>query len=172
MDYSPLIRRIPGYPKPGIIFEDLTTLWKDPEAFAGTLRLIADQYKDKGITKVVGLEARGFVLAAPIACMLNAGFVPIRKAGKLPSECISTTYDLEYGKAEIALHTDALTQDDKVLICDDILATGGTLEAALFLIRQLKAEISGVALLQELTYLNGRSRLPGVEIFSLYKVNE
>ncbi|MGL5255100.1 MAG: adenine phosphoribosyltransferase [Brevinema sp.] len=172
MDYSQLIRRIPGYPKPGIVFEDLTTLWKDPNAFAGTLHQLADQYKDRGITKVIGLEARGFVLAAPIACMLNAGFVPIRKAGKLPSECITTSYDLEYGKAEMAIHTDALSADDKVLICDDILATGGTLEAAISLIRQLKAEIVGVALLQELTYLNGRNRFPDIEIFSLYKVNE
>lgn len=172
MDYSNLIRRIPGYPKPGIIFEDLTTLWKNPEAFAATLRLIADHFKDKKITKVVGLEARGFVIAAPIAVMLNAGFVPIRKSGKLPHDVLSATYELEYGTAEIALHADALDKTDRVLVCDDILATGGTLRAGLSLIQKLGAEICGIALLQELTYLRGREKLPNIEIFSLYKVNE
>lgn len=172
MDYRRLIRRIPGYPKPGIIFEDITTLWKDAAGFSETLKSLAAPFKDKKITKVIGLEARGFIIAAPIAVELKAGFVPIRKPGKLPAEVITATYELEYGLGEFCIHKDALSKEDRILICDDVLATGGSVEAAIKLVKLLGAEIVGVALLQELTYLKGREKFPKVEVFSLYQVDQ
>lgn len=170
MDYSILFRQIKDYPKKGIVFEDVTTYWKNAEAFAYSIKTIADYFRNKGITKVVGVEARGFVLAAPIAIELQAGFIPVRKPGKLPAETITRSYDLEYGQNTLELHKDAIQKGDIVLICDDILATGGTLEATEQMILELGGELCGIGLLSELVFLNGREKLITKDIFSLYQV--
>ncbi|MGL4367040.1 MAG: adenine phosphoribosyltransferase [Brevinemataceae bacterium] len=172
MDYQSLFRKIKDYPIEGIVFEDVTTFWKDPEAFSFSINKLADYFKDRGINKVAALEARGFVIGAPIALLLGAGFVPLRKPGKLPAEVISESYSLEYGKNQIEVHKDAFQSGDNVLICDDILATGGTLRASESLITRLGAEIAGIAILSELTFLDGRSRLSTEDIYSLYQVNQ
>ncbi len=170
MDYSSLFRQIKDYPKEGILFEDVTTYWKDADAFAYSISKIVEYFSNKGINKVVGLEARGFVIAAPVAIGLHAGFIPIRKPGKLPAELISRSYALEYGENHLELHKDAISPGDKVLICDDILATGGTLEASEQMILELGGEIVGIGLLSELTFLKGREKLSTKDIFSLYQV--
>lgn len=170
MKYASLFRQIKNYPKEGILFEDVTTYWKNAEAFAFSINTLVQYFKDKGITKVVGVEARGFVLAAPIAIALNTGFIPVRKPGKLPAEIISRSYDLEYGQNVLEMHKDAISEGDKVLICDDILATGGTLEATEQMVLELGGEIVGIAILSELIFLNGRSKLMTKDIFSLYQV--
>ncbi|MGL4676282.1 MAG: adenine phosphoribosyltransferase [Brevinema sp.] len=172
MKYSSLFRQIPDYPKKGILFEDVTTYWKDPDAFSYSIHAFTEHFKDFGINKVVGLEARGFVIAAPIAVSLHAGFVPIRKPGKLPAETISQSYVLEYGENTLELHKDAISLGDKILLCDDVLATGGTLEAAESLIQELGGEVVGIALLMEVVFLNGREKIRTKEIFSLYQVQE
>ncbi|MGL5956878.1 MAG: adenine phosphoribosyltransferase [Brevinema sp.] len=170
MKYSSLFRQIPDYPEKGILFEDVTTYWKDPDAFSYSIHKLAEHFKDYGINKVVGLEARGFVIAAPIAVILHAGFVPVRKPGRLPAEKISRSYTLEYGQNTLEMHKDAISKGDKVLLCDDVLATGGTLEAAESMIGELGGEIVGVALLTELVFLKGREKLHTKEIVSLYHV--
>jgi len=169
MDYSLLFRQIPDYPIKGIIFEDVTTYWKNADAFAYGMNELANYFANRGINKVVGLEARGFVMAAPIALLLHAGFIPVRKSGKLPSDIISQSYELEYGHNTIEIHKDAIEKGDKILICDDILATGGTLKATEQLITQLGGVIEGIALLSELIFLNGRLKLETKDIFSLYQ---
>ena len=136
MDLKKEIREIPNYPKEGINFKDVTTLFKNKEALKYVTKLISDNFRDKGITKVVGLEARGFIFGGAVANELDAGFVPVRKKGKLPCEIVSETYDLEYGTDSVEMHVDALKQDDVVLIHDDLLATGGTAMAALKLAKQ------------------------------------
>ncbi len=170
MKYASLFRQIKDYPKKGILFEDITTYWKDAGAFAYSIDAIADNFQNLGITKVVGLEARGFVIAAPVAYKLRAGFIPIRKPGKLPSETISRAYDLEYGQNILEMHKDAVEEGDTVLICDDILATGGTLEAAEQMILELGGKIAGVGLVSELVFLHGRDKLQTKNIFALYQV--
>jgi adenine phosphoribosyltransferase len=170
MKYVSLFRQIPDYPKEGILFEDITTYWKDPEALAYSIKEIAKNFENKGITKVIGLEARGFVIAAPVAIALNAGFIPIRKPGKLPAEKISRSYDLEYGQSTLEMHKDAIEAGDKVLICDDILATGGTLSAAESMILELGGEIVGIAIVSELGFLKGRDKLNTKNIYALYQV--
>lgn len=172
MDYSQLFRKINDYPIPGVVFEDVTTYWKNADAFAYSIEKIVEHFKDRGITKVVGLESRGFVVAAPVAFALHAGFVPVRKPNKLPSKTIAQAYSLEYGQNILEIHTDALSSEDKVLICDDILATGGTIEATEKLVTTLGATIEGVALLSELVFLNGRARLTTKDILTLYQVQE
>lgn len=172
MSYYSLIRKIPDYPIKGIMFEDITTLWKNPEAFAKTIQEIADFFREYQITKVVGLEARGFVVAAPIAMILGAGFAPIRKEGKLPYEKLSRTYRLEYAETVVEIHRDAISTQDRVLICDDILATGGTLEAGIQLVKELQGQIIGVGVLLELTYLKGREKLSADQIFSVFKTEK
>lgn len=172
MSYYSLIRKIPDYPIKGIVFEDMTTLWKDPEAFAKTIEQIADFFRDYQISKVVGLEARGFVVAAPIAMILGAGFIPVRKEGKLPYEKLSRTYSLEYGETVVEIHKDAISAQDRVLICDDILATGGTLEAGIQLVKELQGQIIGVGVLLELAYLNGREKLSTDQVFSVFKTEQ
>ncbi|MGW3568796.1 adenine phosphoribosyltransferase [Streptomyces sp. NPDC000941] len=150
---------VPDYPKPGVMFKDITPLLADATAFGALTHALAELCTRHGATKVVGLEARGFILAAPAAVRAGVGFVPVRKAGKLPGATLGQAYELEYGTAEIEIHTDALVAGDRVLVIDDVLATGGTAEASLRLIRRSGAEVAGVAVLLELGFLEGRSRL-------------
>lgn len=156
------IRDVPDYPKPGVVFKDITPLLAAPEAFAEVIDEIAGLFP--GVDKIVGIEARGFILAAPAAYRAGAGFVPVRKKGKLPAATLEESYDLEYGSATIEVHRDAFAPGDRVLIVDDVLATGGTAEAAVALIRRAGAEVVGVAVLMELAFLKGRERLAGIDL--------
>ncbi|GAA1907742.1 adenine phosphoribosyltransferase [Streptantibioticus ferralitis] len=153
------IRDVPDYPRPGVVFKDITPLLADPAAFGALIDALAALCARHGADKIVGLEARGFILAAPAAAKAEIGFVPIRKAGKLPGATLSQAYELEYGTAEIEVHPEAFAPGDRVLVIDDVLATGGTAEASLSLIRRAGAEVAGVAVLLELAFLDGRSRL-------------
>ena len=153
------IRDVADYPEPGVMFKDITPLLADPAAFTALTDALAEIVVTTGATKVVGLEARGFILGAPVAVRAGVGFIPVRKAGKLPGATLSQAYDLEYGSAEIEVHAEDLSAGDRVLVVDDVLATGGTAEASLQLIRRAGAEIAGVAVLMELGFLNGRARL-------------
>ncbi|WP_328324717.1 MULTISPECIES: adenine phosphoribosyltransferase [unclassified Streptomyces] len=153
------IRDVQDYPQPGVVFKDITPLLADPEAFTALTDALAELCLRHGATKIVGLEARGFILAAPVAVRAGIGFIPVRKAGKLPGATLSQTYDLEYGSAEIEVHAEDLSADDRVMVIDDVLATGGTAEASLDLIRRAGAEVIGVAVLMELSFLGGRARL-------------
>ncbi len=169
-DVKRLIRDIPDFPKKGILFKDLTTAFIIPECLNWFDNQIVDLYKEKGITKVLGIESRGFILGSIIAKELKAGFVPIRKKGKLPAEVAEITYKKEYGEDTIQIHKDAINQDDIVLIHDDLLATGGTIEAAIELVRKMGAKRIYANFLVELVDLKGRDILPSdVEITSLIK---
>jgi adenine phosphoribosyltransferase len=153
------IKTIPDYPKPGILFRDVTSLLEDPVAYRATIELLAEHYKDHGFTKIVGTEARGFLFGAPLALALGVGFVPVRKPGKLPRETISQSYELEYGHDVLELHIDAIDDNDKVLVVDDLLATGGTIEATVKLIRKLGGEVKHAAFVISLPELGGEKRL-------------
>ena len=153
------IKTIPDYPKPGILFRDVTSLLEDPKAYAASIQLLADRYRDAGVTKVVGTEARGFLFGAPVALVLGVGFVPVRKPGKLPRETISETYDLEYGTDSLVIHVDAIQPGEKILVIDDLLATGGTIEATAKLIRRLGGEVTDAAFIINLPELGGEKRL-------------
>ncbi|MFC8174744.1 adenine phosphoribosyltransferase [Streptomyces sp. NPDC057242] len=153
------IRDVPDYPKPGVLFKDITPLLADPEAFGALTGTLAGLCAAHGATKVVGLEARGFILAAPVAVRAGLGFIPVRKAGKLPGATLRQAYELEYGTAEIEVHAEDLVAGDRVMVIDDVLATGGTAEASLELVRRAGAEVAGVAVLMELGFLPGRARL-------------
>ncbi|WHM39663.1 adenine phosphoribosyltransferase [Streptomyces sp. BPTC-684] len=153
------IRDVPDYPKPGVLFKDITPLLADPQAFTALTDALAELCVRHGATKIVGLEARGFILAAPVAVRAQIGFIPVRKAGKLPGATLSQAYELEYGTAEIEVHAEDLAAGDRVMVIDDVLATGGTAEASLELIRRAGAEVAGVAVLMELGFLAGRNRL-------------
>lgn len=155
-DYESLICDIPNYPQPGVVFKDITPLIADGEGFHQAVDDICAHFAHKGITKVVGAEARGFLLGAPVAYKLHAGFVPARKPGKLPRETLSESYDLEYGSSELEIHKDALTPQDKVLIVDDLVATGGTAVASAHLIERTGANLVGFAFLMELCFLHPR----------------
>jgi len=155
---SALIRDVPDYPKPGIVFKDITPLLGDPSAFAAAVDAIADADWG-GIDKIVGIEARGFILAAPVALAAGVGFVPVRKKGKLPSASFEVSYALEYGEASLEVHKDAFAPGERVLIVDDVLATGGTVEATVDLVRRAGGKIVGVAVLMELSFLDARTRL-------------
>ena len=159
------IRDVHDYPKPGVLFKDITPLLADPVAFGAVVDEIAGMFP--GVDKIAGIEARGFILAAPAALRAGAGFVPIRKMGKLPSETLAASYDLEYGSATIEVHRDAVKPGERVLIVDDVLATGGTAEAAVDLLRRAGAEVVGFAVLMELAFLKGRERLAGVDLRAL-----
>lgn len=163
-----LIRDVPDYPQPGIVFKDITPLLGDGQAFAATVKALADGSHD--VTKVAGIEARGFILAAPVAYVLGAGFVPVRKQGKLPAETHAESYALEYGEATIEVHTDAFGPGDRVLIVDDVLATGGTAAATAELVRRAGATVVGVVVLLEIGFLAGRAKLPGLDVRSLLAV--
>ncbi|EMF00834.1 adenine phosphoribosyltransferase [Streptomyces mobaraensis NBRC 13819 = DSM 40847] len=156
------IHDVPDYPKPGVVFKDITPLLADPEAFTALTEAFAELCARYRADKVVGLEARGFILAAPVAVRAGIGFVPVRKVGKLPGATLSQAYELEYGTAEIEIHAEAFAPGDRVLVIDDVLATGGTAEASLQLIRRAGAEPVGVAVLMELGFLPGRERLEKV----------
>jgi adenine phosphoribosyltransferase len=153
------IRNIPDFPKPGIQFKDVSTLFKNPEAFRYVVEATCEEYKKFGITKVVGIESRGFILGSVIACELGAGFVPIRKPGKLPAETFSQTYELEYGTDTLEIHKDALSPEDVVLVHDDLLATGGTVSAAIDLVRKFGVKDIHVNFLVELDFLKGRDKI-------------
>ena len=158
MDLRRLIRDVPDFPKPGIVFKDITPLLGEPGALVAVTDAIAAAWSGKGITKVVGIESRGFILAAPVAMRLGVGFVPVRKPGKLPWRAIGVDYDLEYGRNRVEMHVDALGARDRVLIVDDVLATGGTAAAAVALARQQGAAVAGLAVLVELVFLGGAAR--------------
>lgn len=158
------IKTIPDYPKPGILFRDVTSLLEDPKAYAESIKLLADRYRDAGVTKVVGTEARGFLFGAPVALVLGVGFVPVRKPGKLPRETISETYDLEYGTDSLEIHVDAIQPGEKILVIDDLLATGGTIEATAKLIRRLGGEVTDAAFIINLPDLGGEKRLNSLNI--------
>ncbi|MEV6399913.1 adenine phosphoribosyltransferase [Streptomyces sp. NPDC051907] len=153
------IRDVPDYPKPGVMFKDITPLLADPEAFTALTEALAELCARHRATKIVGLEARGFILAAPVAVRAGVGFIPVRKAGKLPGATLSQAYELEYGTAEIEVHAEDLSAGDRVMVIDDVLATGGTAEASVELIRRAGAEVAGVGVLMELGFLGGRARL-------------
>jgi adenine phosphoribosyltransferase len=161
------IRDIPDFPQKGIVFKDITPLLGDPSAFREAVDLMAQRYRGAGIEKVVGIEARGFILAAALAYKLNAGVVPIRKPGKLPYETLQETYQLEYGTDSIEVHVDAVERGQKVLLVDDLLATGGTMRAAASLVEKLNVDIHELAFMVELSFLEGRRKLQGYQVFSL-----
>ena len=162
-----LIREIPDYPKPGILFYDLTTLLKDPAGFHSLVDNLCAHYNGTKVDVVAGMEARGFIFAPALAYRLNAGFVPIRKPKKLPGKVASVSYQLEYGTDSMEIHEDAIQPGQRVLVCDDLLATGGTAAAAVKLVEQLGGKVAGAAFAVELSFLNGRAKLPGVDVFSL-----
>jgi adenine phosphoribosyltransferase len=168
-DLKSLIREIPDHPKPGILFYDLTTLLQDGAGFHSLVDQLCDHYNGKKVDSVVGIEARGFIFAPALAYRLGAGFVPVRKPKKLPWKTTSVTYHLEYGSDQLEIHQDAIRTGQRVLLCDDLLATGGTAAAAISLVRQLGGEIVGAAFAVELNFLHGRTKLPGVDVFSLIK---
>lgn len=169
LDLKRFIRDVPDYPKPGIVFKDLTPLWKDSAAFSAMVNQLADHYRSSPVQAVVAIESRGLIVGSALAFVLGAGLIPIRKAGKLPWNTVKANYSLEYGQATSEIHTDAFEEGTRVLIVDDLLATGGTAEAAVKLVKELKGQVVGLAFLVELTFLNGRRRLQpyGVELFSL-----
>ena len=166
MDLSSVIRAVPDFPLQGILFYDITTLLKHPAALRETIDRLAAQYQDKNIDLVAGMESRGFIFGVPLAYRLGVGFVPIRKPGKLPAEKISETYELEYGRNTLEIHLDAIEKGQKVLIVDDLLATGGTAKASCNLIEKLGGEVVGLAFIVELSFLRGREKLGGYDIFS------
>ena len=163
------IRNIPDFPKPGILFRDITTLIQNKAAFKKAVDLLAKKYKGKKIDKVIGVEARGFIFGAAVAHRIGAGFVPVRKPGKLPFKTISATYELEYGTDTLEIHQDAITPGEKVLIIDDLLATGGTVKAVIGLVKQLGGKISGIGFVIELVDLKGKDKFKEYPIYSLVK---
>lgn len=167
MNYDEKIRVIPDFPEKGVSFKDITTLLKDGKTFHQAITEIARPFKESGIDVVVGPEARGFAVGAPVAFALQAGFVPVRKPGKLPASTLKYSYDLEYGKDSLEIHQDAILPGQKVLIIDDLLATGGTSKATIQLVEQLGGKVAGLAYLIELSYLGGRQLLSGYNIVSL-----
>jgi len=161
------IRDIPDFPKPGIIFKDITPILKDPKLFKKVIDIFAKRYRDSGVTTIAAIESRGFIFGSALALKLGVAFIPIRKKGKLPYKTISATYGLEYGTDTIEMHEDALNAEDKVLILDDLAATGGTSKAAAELVEKLGAKVIGVAFVIELAFLNPRKKLAGYDFFSI-----
>jgi adenine phosphoribosyltransferase len=162
------VRDVPDYPQPGVVFKDITPLLADGKAFSAVVDGLAALYGP--VDKVVGIEARGFILAAPVACRIGAGFVPVRKKGKLPGVTFAQDYVLEYGTATLEVLTDAFLPSDRVLVIDDVLATGGTAQATVNLVRRFGAEVTGFAVLIELSFLNGRAKLPDLPVTALLTV--
>ena len=167
MDIRETIRTIPDWPVTGVMFRDLTTCMKDPEAFQHTCDVFYHRYKDENIDKVVGIDARGFIFGSVLAYKLGVGFVPIRKKGKLPAETVQESYSLEYGENVIEMHVDAIEKGERVLIIDDLMATGGTIAAAASLVEQLGGEIVELAFVVELPDLKGREKIQGHKVFSI-----
>jgi len=166
-DLATRIRDVPDFPKPGILFKDITTLLKDGESFKAAVDGLMERVGKREIDVVVGMESRGFIFGAPIAYKLGVGFVPVRKLGKLPADVVSVEYDLEYGSATLEMHRDAMRPGAKVLVVDDLLATGGTVAGTIELVKQLRGEIVALAFLIELTALKGRDKLAGYDIVTL-----
>jgi adenine phosphoribosyltransferase len=169
VDLLQKIRTVPDFPKKGIMFRDITTLIRDNAAFRQTIDLLAERYRKAGIDKVVSIESRGFIFGAPLAYVLNAGFVPVRKPGKLPAAVTRQEYSLEYGTDAIEMHTDAIAPGEKVLLLDDLLATGGTIRAACDLVQRTGGHIVGLAFLIELSFLHGRDRLKEYDVYSVLR---
>lgn len=169
VDFKSFVRDIPGYPKPGVVFKDLTPLWKDPQAFRAMVEGLATHFRPQQIQTVAAIESRGLILGSAIAYALGTGLVPVRKAGKLPWNTVKASFSLEYGEATSEIHTDAFEVGARVLIVDDLLATGGTAEAAMKLVQQLQGQVIGVGFLVELSFLKGRQKLSATnaDIFSL-----
>ena len=167
-----LIREVPDFPKPGILLYDITTLLKDKEGLKGTIDALKSQYQGAPVDVVIGVEARGFIFAPALAYALGAGFVPVRKPKKLPSECARISYDLEYGSDTLEVHRDAIPAGSRVLIVDDLLATGGTARAVTQLVEQLGGTVAGLAFVVELTFLGGREKLGGYNVFSLLQYDK
>jgi adenine phosphoribosyltransferase len=167
-----LVRTVPDFPKPGILFYDITTVLKDRKGFAELIDGMAAHYIGKDIDLVLGIEARGFIFGPALAYRLNAGFVPVRKPKKLPAEVLRVSYDLEYGSDSLEIHKDAIAPGNKVLLVDDLLATGGTMEATLQLVSQLGGKVAGLGFAVELDFLKGRERFPQHDVFSLLHYNE
>jgi len=167
-----LVRTVPDFPKPGILFYDITTLLKDPAGNAQLIDALAEHYLAEDVDLVLGVEARGFIFGPALAYRLNAGFVPVRKPRKLPAPVARVTYDLEYGSDALEIHLDAIEPGQRVLIVDDLLATGGTMEATIQLVKQLGGEIAGLAFAIELDFLRGRDRFPEHDVFSLLHYDE
>lgn len=170
MNLDQYIRDIPDFPKPGIVFKDITPLLASPEGFRSAIDLIANEYADMGVTKVLGAEARGFIFGGALAYKLGAGFVPARKPGKLPHSTVKAEYELEYGTDSLEMHLDAVNADDVVLIVDDVLATGGTAAAKAQLVRNAGAKLAGYAFLIELDFLGGQAKLGDSKVVSLIHV--
>ncbi len=166
-DLRARIREVPDFPKPGILFYDITTLLKDPAAYRESIDLLTAPYRERKVDIVVGMESRGFIFSAPMAYQLRAGFVPVRKLGKLPAETVSVEYALEYGTNTLEVHKDAIVPGQKVLIVDDLLATGGTVNGTIDLVRRLGGDVVGLAFLVELLFLKGRDKLRGHDIHSV-----
>jgi adenine phosphoribosyltransferase len=166
-DLRAKIREVPDFPKPGILFYDITTLLKDADAFREAIQLLTEPYQDQRVDIVVGMESRGFIFSAPMAYQLHAGLVPVRKLGKLPAETVSVEYALEYGTNTLEVHKDAIAPGQRVLIVDDLLATGGTVHGTIELVQRLEGEVVGLAFLVELLFLKGRERLKGHDIHSV-----
>ncbi len=158
---------MPDFPKAGILFYDVTTLLRDPDGFRITIDSLSDPYKDRGISLVVGIESRGFILGAAVADRIGAGFIPVRKVGKLPSKTVKVSYDLEYGSDSLEMHHDAIDAGQRVLIVDDLLATGGTARATVDLVKQVGGKLEGIAFLIELVGLGGRAKLKGEDLFAV-----
>lgn len=161
------IRDIPDFPKPGILFKDITPLLLSPKAFQDTIDIFRERYEGKHINKIVAMESRGFFFAAPLCYQLGAGLIPLRKPGKLPYDTIAESYELEYGEATLEMHSDAIHEGDRVLIFDDLLATGGTAAASVALVRALGGKVVESGFVIELNALNGRAKLNGTDVFSL-----
>ena len=164
-----LIREVADFPKRGVLFRDITPLLADPSGLALSIELLANPFRGKHIDLVVGAESRGFIFGTAVACCLSAGFALVRKPGKLPCKCVSTTYDLEYGKDSLQMHADSICRGQRVLVCDDVLATGGTMKASCDLVRQLGGEIAGAAVLIELLSLAGRQKIAPLPLHSVLK---
>lgn len=167
MDLKQHIRNVPDFPKPGVLFYDITTLLRDPAGLKVTIDRLAAPYAGQGIDVVIGIESRGFILGAPVAERIGAGFIPIRKPGKLPAKVLRESYDLEYGQDALEIHADAIEKGQRVLIVDDVLATGGTAAAAAELVKKLGGDLHGLVFLIELLFLNGKTKLEGQEIYSV-----
>ena len=168
-NFTSLIRDIPDFPEPGVVFKDITPVLANGDAFTELVDALAAPFADSGITKVAGIEARGFTLATPVADRLGAGFIPVRKPGKLPYDTIREDYELEYGTDALEIHTDAVEEGDKVLIVDDVIATGGTAAAAIRLLKGVDAEITAFAVFIELVFLNGARQLDGIPLHALVR---
>ncbi len=171
-DLKQLIREVPDYPKPGILFYDLTTLLKDKQGFRVLIDRLCNHFNGHTIDIVAGIEARGFIFGPALAYRLNAGFVPVRKPKKLPAKTAAISYALEYGTDTLEIHEDAIKTGQRVIICDDLLATGGTAAATSKLVQQLGGKVEGLAFAVELTFLNGRAKLPGLDVFSLIQYDK